>query len=104
MAGAEDPVAGPDAAGEVAPRASHGGGRGTGQRIGGWILVGLSGLLILVGVALVVVHVTQRGKDGYYTSSTAKVAAPGYAVTAEGLHIGDLPSVASESWGSACQG
>jgi hypothetical protein len=96
MAGAEDPVARSQAAREVAPKASGGGGGGTALRIGGWILVGLGGLLVLLGVALVVVHLTQRGKDGYYTSSTARVAAPGYAVTAEGLHIGDLPSVASD--------
>ena len=96
MPGAEDPVAGPQAAREVAPKASAGGGGGTGLRIGGWILVSLGGLLSLVGVALVVVHLTQRGKDGYYTSSSSQVAAPGYAVTSEGLHIGDLPSVASD--------
>ena len=58
--------------------------------------MGLGGLLVVVAVALVVIHLTQRGKDGYYTSSTEQVAAPGYAVTAEGLHIGDLPSVASD--------
>lgn len=96
MAGAEDPAAGPQAAREVAPKASGGGGRGTALRIGGWILAGLGGLLVLSAVALVVVHLTQRGKDGYYTSSTSRVAAPGYAVTAERLHIGDLPSVASD--------
>ena len=96
MAGADDPVGQPQAAPEVAPKASGGGGGGTGLRIGGWILVGLGGLLVLVAVALVVVHLTQRGKDGYYTSSTAQVVAPGYAVTTEGLDISDLPSVASD--------
>ncbi len=96
MAGAEDPVAGPPAAREVAPKASEGGGGRTGLRVGGWILVGLGGLLVLSAVALVVIHLTQRGKDGYYTSSTSQVAAPGYAVTSEGLHIGDLPSVAND--------
>ncbi len=95
-AGAEGPVAGPQAARGVAPQASEGGGGRTGLRIGGWILAGLGGLSVLAGVALVVVHLTQRGKDGYYTSSAAQVAAPGYAVTTEGLHIGDLPSVASD--------
>ena len=99
MAGAEDPVAGPQAAPEVAPKASGGGGGGTALRVGGWILVGLGGLLVLSAVALVVVHLTQRDKDGYYTSDTAQVAAPGYAVTAEGLHIGDLPSVVSDVGG-----
>jgi hypothetical protein len=96
MAGAEDPVAGPQAARKVAPKASEGGGGRTGLRVGGWILVGLGGLLVLSAVALVVIHLTQRGKDGYYTSSTSQVAAPGYAVTSEGLHIGDLPSVAND--------
>ena len=70
--------------------------RRTALRIGGWILVGLGGVLVIAGVALIVIHLTQRGKDGYYTSSTEHVAAPGYAVTAEGLHIGDLPSIATD--------
>lgn len=85
MAGAEDPMARPQALPEVAPKAPGGGGGGSGLRIGGWILAGIGGLLVLAGVALVVVHLTQRDKDGYYTSSTLQVAAPGYAVTSEGL-------------------
>jgi hypothetical protein len=96
LAGAEDPPGDPEAAREVAPKASGGGGAGTALRIGGWILVGLGGVLVVAAVALVIVHLTQRGKDGYYTSSTAHIAAPGYAVTAEGLHVGDLPSVATD--------
>jgi hypothetical protein len=95
MAGAEDSPAPPQAAREVAPKASGGGGGQTALRIGGWILAVVGGVLAVAGVALVIVHLTQRGKDRYYTSSTARVAAPGYAVTAEGL-IGDLPSVASD--------
>jgi hypothetical protein len=47
----------------------------------------------------VVVHLTQRDKDGYYTSSTLQVVAPGYAVTSEGLDIGNLPSFASNAVG-----
>ncbi len=54
---------------------------------------------MISGVALVIVHLTQRGKDGYYTSSTKHVTAAGYAVTTEGLHIGDLPSVATDAVG-----
>jgi hypothetical protein len=100
MAGAEEPVARAEGAGEVAPRVSPGRGGGSGLRIGGWILVGLGALGVVVGVALVVVHLTQRDDDGYYTSSTARVTAPGYAVTAEALHLGDLPSVASDVVGS----
>ena len=45
---------------------------------------------------LVLVQFTQRDKDGYYTSSTVQVAAPGYAITAEGLHIAHLPSLTND--------
>jgi hypothetical protein len=96
MAGHEDPAARPEAPREVKPNASSGRGRRTGLRIGGWILAVLGGLLVISGVALIIIHLTQRGEDGYYTSSTENVVAPGYAVTAEGLHIGDLPSVATD--------
>jgi hypothetical protein len=99
MAGAEDPVARSQAPPEVAPKPAGGGGGGSGLRIGGWILAGIGGLLVLAGVALVVVHLTQRDKDGYYTSSTLQVAAPGYAVTSEGLHIGNLQSFATDAVG-----
>ncbi|MGN6169637.1 MAG: hypothetical protein ACTHQQ_15925 [Solirubrobacteraceae bacterium] len=68
----------------------------TGLTVGGWILAGLGGLLVIAGVALVIVHLTQRDKDGYYTSSTIQVAAPGYAVTAEGLRIANLPSFTND--------
>jgi hypothetical protein len=57
------------------------------------------GLLVIAGVALIIIHLTQRGNDGYYTSSTEQVAAPGYAVTAEGLGIGDLPGFATDAVG-----
>ncbi|MGZ6623624.1 MAG: hypothetical protein ACXVHD_28895, partial [Solirubrobacteraceae bacterium] len=66
MAGAEDPPARPEAAREVAPKASGAGGGHPALRIGGWILVGLGGVLVVAAVALVIVHLTQRGKDGYY--------------------------------------
>lgn len=96
MAGAEDSPARPEAAREAEPKPSGGRGGRTGLTVGGWILAVLGGLLVIAGVALVIIHLTQRGRDGYYTSSTERVAAPGYAVTAEGLHIGDLPSVATD--------
>ncbi|MGZ6640139.1 MAG: hypothetical protein ACXVH3_38350 [Solirubrobacteraceae bacterium] len=96
MAGADDPLARPQAPPEVEPKASGGRGGKTALRIGGWILAVLGGVLVISGFALIIIHLTQRGKDGYYTSSTAHVTAPGYAVTAEGLHIGDLPSVATD--------
>jgi hypothetical protein len=68
----------------------------TGLTVGGWILAGLGALLVIAGVALVIVHLTQRDKDGYYTSSPVQVAAPGYAVTAEGLHIANLPTLTND--------
>jgi hypothetical protein len=99
MAGAEDPVARPPVARDVGPQASEGRGGGTGLRIGGWILAVLGGLLVLAGAAAVVIHLTQRESDGYYTSSTFQVAAPGYAITSQGLDIGGLPSFASDAVG-----
>jgi hypothetical protein len=68
-------------------------------RIGGWILVVIGALLVVAGVALVVVHLTQRDKNGYYTSSTVDVAAPGYAVTSEALNLGGLPGFVSDAVG-----
>jgi hypothetical protein len=97
MTGAENPP--PQATGDVQPRPSAGSGGGSGLRIGGWILVAFGGLLVVAGVALVVVHLTQRDKDGYYTSSTVDVAAPGYAVTSEALHLGGLPGFVSDALG-----
>src|SRR5436309_13951785 len=99
MAGAEDPVASPQARPEVAPKPAGGGGGGSGLQVGGWILAAIGGLLVVAGVALVVVHLTQRDKDGYYTSSTVDVAAPGYAVTSEALHLGGLPGFVSDALG-----
>jgi hypothetical protein len=71
-------------------------GGSTGLTVGGWILAVFGALLVIVGVTLVVIHLTQRDSDGYYTSSSERVAAPGYAITAEALHIGDLPDVVSD--------
>jgi hypothetical protein len=71
-------------------------GGSTGLKVGGWILAVIGALILVVGVTLVVVHLTQRDSDGYYTSSTERVSAPGYAITAEALHIGDLPNVVSD--------
>ena len=61
--------------------------------------MGLGAVALIGGVALVVVHLTQRGKNGYYTSSTKRVAASGYAITTEGLDIGDLPSFTTDAVG-----
>ena len=95
MAGTR-PAMPPATGGQPAPMQPRGGGGSTGLKVGGWILAIFGALLLIVGVALVVIHLTQRDSDGYYTSSTERVSAPGYAITAEALHIGDLPNVVSD--------
>lgn len=96
MAGGTRPVTPPPTGGDAAPVQPGGGGGSTGLKVGGWILAVIGALILIVGVTLVVIHLTQRDSDGYYTSSTEHVAAPGYAITAESLHIGDLPNVVSD--------
>jgi hypothetical protein len=64
------------------------------------ILVGIGGLLVIAAIALGVVHLTQRGKDGFYTASTVQATSRGYAITAEGLHIANLPSVTNDIIGT----
>src|SRR3954452_9724940 len=95
MAGTR-PAMPPTTGGQPAPMQPRGGGGSTGLKVGGWILAIFGALLLIVGVTLVVIHLTQRDSDGYYTSSTERVAAPGYAITAEALQIGDLPDVVSD--------
>jgi hypothetical protein len=92
----EDPAPQPGSATNVAPPAAPAATpRGSGQTIGGAILAGIGALLLIGAIALVVIHLTQRS-NGYYTSSTVKVASSGYAVTSEGLEIGSLPSFAND--------
>jgi hypothetical protein len=43
--------------------------------------------LLLIGGALIVIHATQRDHDGYYISSSFRLAAPGYAITSEQLDL-----------------
>jgi hypothetical protein len=101
MADIQDPVAPPPPAHDLPPKSPpRSGAPSSGLSIGGWILAGLGGLLVVGAIALVVVHLTQRGEDGYYTSSAVQVAAPGYAITGEGVHIANLPSVASDAIGT----
>jgi hypothetical protein len=77
----------------------RGGGGSTGLKVGGWILVVLGTLALIIGVALVVIHLTQRD-DGFYTSDSKRVSSTGYAITSEALHIGDLPGVVSDIVGT----
>ena len=64
----------------------RGGGGSTGLKVGGWILVVLGTLGLIIGIALVVIHLTQRDD--------------GYAITSEALHFGDLPGVVSDIVGT----
>jgi hypothetical protein len=50
-------------------------------------LASIAALLLLIGAALVVIHVTQRDDHGYYTSSEFQLAAPGHAITSEQLDL-----------------
>jgi hypothetical protein len=99
QASAGDPAERPESAPQAEPNASQRNRGRTGLKIGGWILAVIGGLLVVAGVALVIIHLTQRSQNGYYTSPTERVGAPGYAVTAEGLHIADLPSFATDAVG-----
>jgi hypothetical protein len=78
----------------------QGGGGRTGLKIGGWILVVLGLLGVIIGIALIVIHLTQRDSDGYYTSNSKRVSAPGFAITSESLHFGDLPGFVSDIVGT----
>jgi hypothetical protein len=97
MADTHAPVASSQPEGAVSPRPPPpGDSPKRGLAVGGWILASLGGLFVIGAVALVIVHLTQRDRDGYYTSSTVQVAAPGYAITAEALHIANLPSLTND--------
>jgi hypothetical protein len=96
MAGGTRSATPPATGGQPSPIQPARSGGSTGLKVGGWILAVIGALILIVGVTLVVIHLTQRDSDGYYTSSSERVAAPGYAITAEALHIGDLPDVVSD--------
>jgi hypothetical protein len=98
MAGGTGSAA-PPATGGGTPVQPGGGGR-TGLKVGGWILVVIGTLAAVVGVTLVVVHLTQRDSNGYYTSDSKRVSAPGYAITSDTLHFGDLPGAVSDIVGT----
>lgn len=97
MAGGTGSAARP-ATGAPAPQPARGG--RTGLKVGGWILAVIGVLAVVFGVTLVVVHLTQRDSDGYYTADSRQVSAPGYAITSDSLHFGDLPGVVSDIVGT----
>jgi hypothetical protein len=98
MAGGTGPTTPPPTGGGTPGQ--QGGGSRTGLKVGGWILVVFGTLAVIVGVTLVVIHLTQRDSDGFYTSDSKRVSAPGYAITSDTLHFGDLPGVVSDIVGT----
>jgi hypothetical protein len=58
--------------------------------IGGSLLALLALGLVIGGVLLVLAHGTARDSAGFYTSDTERFSTPTYALTAEGMQIGDI--------------
>jgi hypothetical protein len=56
----------------------------------GTLLAVLAAALLLGGIALVAAHLTQRDDDGFYTSPTTRLATGTYALTGEGIDLGDV--------------
>ena len=52
--------------------------------------------LLLAGILLVWAHATQRDGDGFYTSDPERLQTPTAALTAEGLHLGDVDGAGGE--------
>jgi hypothetical protein len=65
--------------------------------IAGSLLALLAAALILGGAALLAAHLTQRDDDGFYTSPTTRLATGTYALTGEGIDLGDADSTADLS-------
>src|SRR4051794_9646023 len=72
-------------------------GAGTARRGGtgplgvfGWILVVIALLFAIGGVGAIVIHLTQRDSDGYFTTSSERFQSAGFALTAQDLDLGDL--------------
>jgi hypothetical protein len=47
-------------------------------------------VLLVGGIALLAAHLTQRDDDGFYTSPTARLATSTFALTGEGIDLGDV--------------
>jgi hypothetical protein len=77
-------------------RSSPGAGR-IAALIAGGLLALLAAALLLGGIALVAAHLTQRDDDGFYTSPTTRLATSTYALTGEGIDLGDVGATADWS-------
>src|SRR4051795_11934704 len=56
----------------------------------GWILAVIAVILALGGAAAIVIHLTQRDSDGYFTTSSERFQSAGFALTAQDLDLGNL--------------
>ena len=91
---------------EMTPRTPPGGhGRGLGKILltvfGG--VGALAALVLLVGAAVLGIAHTQRDADGFFTTSTERHATGSYALTHEGVRVGDvseLPDWVDERFGT----
>jgi hypothetical protein len=66
--------------------------RSEARGIFGWALLALAALLSLGGAGLMAVQLAGRDGDGYFSSPTARVVAPGYAISSQELDLADLGS------------
>ena len=58
--------------------------------IGGSLLALIALGLVIAGVVLILAHGTARDSAGFYTSDTERFRTPTYALTSEGMQIGDI--------------
>ena len=58
--------------------------------LGGSLMALIALGLLLAGMALVLAHATARDSAGFYTSTTERFTTQSYALTSEGLEIGDV--------------
>lgn len=81
----------PAASAPPVPAPSFGAGRIAGI-VGGSLIALTAAALVLAGIVLIWAHATQRDGEGFYASDLRRLATPTAALTAEGLHLGDVRS------------
>jgi hypothetical protein len=64
--------------------------------IAGTLITLVAAVLALAGLALVITHLVARDDDGYINTSTRNVATSSYALTAEGVELGDVSGGAGD--------